>query len=191
MLNKKSKIIITGASGFIGINLTKKLVELGLSPLIILRKKPIHQEILKLKKKILIQILDLSNSQKIKKVINNFKPDILIHLASTNINNLKLADKDHININLNMLLNLLDALKGSKTKIIYSGSVAKYEQNKRITEKAKMFPPNFYGLSKFLIPEVAKKISYLYNLEFIELVLFSPYGPYEEEQRLIPYIIKK
>ena len=44
------------------------------------------------------------------------------------MNDKTLTDKDHINININILLNLLDPLKGSKTRIIYSGSVAKYEQ---------------------------------------------------------------
>ena len=68
--------------------------------------------------------------KKIKKIVNSFKPDILIHLASTNMNDITLTDKDHINININILLNLLDPLKGSKTRIIYSGSVAKYEQKK-------------------------------------------------------------
>lgn len=191
MLNKNSKIMITGANGFVGINLTKKFIELGFSPLIVVKNKIIHNEILKLKKKVSIHILDLSNNQKIKKIIDSFKPDILIHLASTNINDSNLTERDHININLIILLNLLDALKGSKTRVIFSGSVAKYEQNKLVTEKARTFPPNFYGLSKFLVPEIANKIAHLYKLEFIELVLFSPYGPFEKKQRLIPYILRQ
>ena len=191
MLNKNSKIMITGANGFIGINLTKKFVDLGFSPLVLVRSKTIHNEILKLKNKVSIYIVDLSNAQKIKKIINSFKPDILIHLASTNINDVTLTDKDHINININILLNLLDPLKGSKTRIIYSGSVAKYEQKKLITENTPIIPPNSYGLSKFMVSELAKKISNLYNVELIELVLFSPFGPYKREQRFIPYIVSK
>ena len=183
--------MITGANGFIGINLTKKFVELGFSPLVLVRGKTIHNEILKLKNKVSIYVVDLSHAQKIKKIINSFKPDILIHLASTNINDVTLTDKDHINININILLNLLDPLKGSKTRIIYSGSVAKYEQKKLITENTQIIPPNSYGLSKFMVSELAKKISNLYNLELIELVLFSPFGPYEREQRFIPYIVSK
>ena len=41
--------MITGANGFIGINLTKKFVELGFSPLVLVRGKTIHNEILKIK----------------------------------------------------------------------------------------------------------------------------------------------
>ena len=60
----------------------------------------------------------------------------------------KTLTMNHINININVLLN--SPLKGSKTRIIYSGSVAKYEQ-KIITENTQIIPPNSYGLSKFLV----------------------------------------
>ena len=46
------------------------------------------------------------------------------------MNDKTLTDKDHINININILLNLLDPLKGSKARIIDYGSVAKYEPKK-------------------------------------------------------------
>ena len=59
--------MITGANGFIGINLTKKFVELGFSPLVLVRSKTIHNEILKLKNKVSIYVVDLSNAQKNKK----------------------------------------------------------------------------------------------------------------------------
>ena len=65
------------------------------------------------------------------------------------MNDKTLTDKDHNNININILLNLLDPLKGSKTRIIYSGSVAKYEQKKIITENTQIIPQTLMVCQSF------------------------------------------
>ena len=62
-VNKNSKIMITGANGYRN-KFNKKFVELGFSPLVLVRSKTIHNEILKLKNKVSIYVVDLSRKYK-------------------------------------------------------------------------------------------------------------------------------
>lgn len=82
---KKKKVLITGHTGFVGSWLTLWLHELGaeitgisLDP----PSNPYHYDFLNLKNKINDMRTDVNNAPRIKSIVNDFKPEIIFHLAA-------------------------------------------------------------------------------------------------------------
>ena len=186
----KKKILITGAGGMIGPHLIKKLIDNGYLPVVIFRSECSKKRLNILKKKIIQHKLDLRNKKKLKEIISLHKPDVVFHLASSYMNSNRLGEIDHYIINVNIFLNLLHALNGLNSRIIYTGTVAQYKQNCRIRESTISDPPNNYGVSKQIASLLGSQLCKTYGYEFVDLRLFSPYGMKEKSSRLIPSVIK-
>ena len=77
----KSKILVTGGSGFIGSHLVKSLVEQGYNVAVTTKYDSVYENIrlFNVWQKIKIIESDLRHSNTINK-INNFNPDIVFHL---------------------------------------------------------------------------------------------------------------
>ena len=117
---KNKKIIVTGHTGFKGAWLTFWLKKLGANILGIsynFKTKPSIFNTLNLTKGVKSKDLDIRNLKKLNKVINNFKPDFIFHLAAQS-----LVKKSYLypvyTIETNSIgtLNILESLKSLKKK---------------------------------------------------------------------------
>ena len=119
-LNNK-KILITGHTGFKGSWLTLWLTYMGANVLGIssnIVTRPSNFEILKLKNKINNKKIDLRNYKKINKVILDFKPDFLFHLAAEAIvKKSYVSPKKTWETNTLGTINILESLRNYKKKI--------------------------------------------------------------------------
>ncbi len=82
---KNKRVLITGHTGFKGSWLSLLMKSMGAKVLGVsngLVSKPSNFEILKLKDKIISKKVDIKNFDVLKKMINNFKPDFIFHLAA-------------------------------------------------------------------------------------------------------------
>jgi nucleoside-diphosphate-sugar epimerase len=175
------KLIITGATGFIGKNLLKEK-ELKKHEVIILTNK-------KLKKKTKKINSNIENiNKKIKQVIK-FGPEILIHLAWEGIPNYgkKNSYKNYIKQK-----KFFKALRKVKTikKIIITGSCFEYgilkgspNEKKNITSMTD-FSKAKIAIYRYLKNEFSKSV------RIIWLRLFYVYGIGQRNDALIPYLIK-
>ena len=83
-MNKKIedlRIIVTGASGYIGSQLVKKLDSIGCDLAIIKRDNSDLTAINNIKDKLNIYVYD-NSTECVIDIFENFKPDIIVHLAS-------------------------------------------------------------------------------------------------------------
>ena len=118
-----SRVLITGASGFIGKNLCNRLIDLGIE-FIGIDLKPHNSTILE---------LDLRDSIT-PQFIASLKPELVIHLAAQiNVNRSLLDTKLDLETNILGTLNLVQgAITGDVQHIIYINSGgAIYAQNQR------------------------------------------------------------
>ena len=74
------KLIITGGLGFIGSHLVESLYKNN-QILILTKTLSKKSNLTKLNKKIDIKKIDITNFEKVGKIIESFKPDVIIHLA--------------------------------------------------------------------------------------------------------------
>src|SRR3990167_8738708 len=156
------KILITGASGFIGRNLKEGLEnEFNVYA-------PSSKE------------LDLLNTEKLKKYLKEHKFDVVIHAATHNA--ARVSDKDLSQVfknNLLMFFNLarLNSLYG---RMFYFGSGAEYDKRYPIVKAReidfdKRIPVDDYGFSKYIMAKYIKNVDNVYDLR-----LFGVFGKYED-----------
>ena len=133
----KKKILITGHTGFKGSWLTLWLNKLGANIMGIslgLPTNPSNFKAIQIQKKIIDLRFDISDIKKLKKEINNFKPDYIFHLAAQS-----LVGRSYINAkktwetNLMGTLNLLEVLK----KVTFSCSIVIVTSDKCYLNKEK------------------------------------------------------
>lgn len=130
----KNKILVTGATGFVGKYLVKKLVKEKYKVRCLVRKISNIEYLKKLNLEIVYG--DIINKDSIKNAIKDI--DVIIHLASI-INS---KDPNIYNVNVRGSQNIIDICKKNKIKVIYISSTAtknkyldKYGKTKLEAEK--------------------------------------------------------
>ena len=82
---KNSKVLVTGANGFIGSHLTEKLVNLEAKVSIIVRPNSNLENLKNITNKINVFKGHLNNYEEVKKIVDEVSPEFIFHLAA-NVN---------------------------------------------------------------------------------------------------------
>ena len=185
------KILITGAAGFIGYHLCKKLLDednivLGIDNLNsyynpALKINRLNQ--LKFYKNFKFEKIDISDRTLITPVFIKFKPNKVINLAAQAGVRYSLQNPyAYIDSNLVGFLNILELCRQNETEgFIYASSSSVYGENKKIpfsVEDRVDKPISLYAASKKANELIAHSYSHLYGLHTTGLRFFTVYGPW-------------
>ena len=176
-------ILILGAAGFIGTNLTIKLAENKESQITLVDKSESYFSTIEkfnfsnveLKESSLDINMDFS-------ILEN--QDIVYHLVSTNV---PTTSNQHISydIQANVLFssNLFDAcVKHRVKKVVFissGGTVYGKEATCPLPENTPTNPISSYGVQKIMIEKLMYLYNYMYGLDYRIIRLANPYGPYQ------------
>ncbi len=174
------RVIITGATGYIGSNLAHKLVELNINVNIISRKSSNYNLIEDIKNKINIFEYDMEIDNLIE-FFKNSQADIVFHLASLSIGqHTEQQIDDLINSNLLFSTHILEAmLQSNMKKIINTGT---YWQN---YENDNYNPTCLYAATKEAFEKILEYYVESENFNAITLKLFDTYGPNDPRNKII------
>lgn len=184
------KILITGAAGFIGFNLSKKLLKLNYKVIGIdnlnnyydvslkeNRLKEIKDDSFSLHK------IDLENREAINSVFETVKPEIVINLAAQAGVRYSL-DNPHAYIDSNIVgfMNILEACRHNQVEqLIYASSSSVYGANTSLpfsTSDNIDHPLSLYAATKKANELMAHTYSSLYGIPTTGLRFFTVYGPW-------------
>lgn len=188
---KPENVLVTGATGFVGANLVRRLVKLNYNVSIIIRKSSNTWRIRNILKYVSVFYVDLLDIDNLKKVIHEINPQIIFHLATYGGHPNQINDVDIINTNILGTANLLEACSKIDYKLfVNTGSSSEYgKKDEPMKESDILEPINTYGVTKAAATLYCNSIAKAQNKPIITFRLFSPFGYYEEENRLIPYVI--
>jgi nucleoside-diphosphate-sugar epimerase len=183
-----SRILITGAAGFIGARVIRQLAE---SHAIVAVDRRADR-LASLKRElptISTATADLSDSAEVEELLGSAPPDSVIHLAWY-------ADPgdyltSHANLeSLSTTTRFVDAvLRSGCRKVIVGGSCAEYapkEEPLLETDPAK--PKTIYGATKLAAADITGILAGECGAELVWARIFHLYGPGEDERRLIPWV---
>ena len=197
------KIVVTGACGFIGYHVTKKLIAnnhkvIGIDNLnnyydVKLKKKRLS--LLKKSNKFKFYKEDIENFNSIEKIFKIQKPTIVIHLAAQAGVRYSLKNpKAYINSNILGFFNVLDISKKFKIKnFVYASSSSVYGANKNLPFSEKKMadhPIQLYAATKRSNEIMAHAYSSLYKIPTVGLRFFTAYGPWGRPDQAL-YIFTK
>ena len=185
------KILVTGAAGFVGSHVLKKLKELELdvygvdnfSSYYSVEYKDLRLEYLGLTKGSDVISCDISDFKQVSEMISGFSPDYIIHLAAQAGVRLSLQDSNsYISANIAGFQNIARSSIENKVKgIIYASSSSVYGDSTPTPYKESSIslrPKSLYGVTKLsneLFAEIQSKSS---HLRFRGLRYFTVYGPW-------------
>lgn len=177
---KIKKIFVTGATGFIGSNIVKMLVEKGYEVHALIKKQSNIRLIEDMKDK--IHILEYEGD--IQSLIIYFErtsPDLVIHLASLFLADHKAEDIENL-IKSNILLGtqILEAMTKSDTKKIINTSTSWQHYNNE-----EYNPVCLYAATKQAFEDVLKYYVEAKGISAINLTLFDTYGANDIRNKII------
>jgi UDP-glucuronate 4-epimerase len=188
---KGEKIFITGAAGFIGFFLSKRLLEEGaiifgvdnLNDYYDVRLKEMRLDILKKNPNFSFAKVDISAKEDLEKVFVNFKPDYVVNLAAQAGVRYSIDHPDsYIQSNLIGFYNILELCRNHPVKhLTFASSSSVYGANTKVpfsTEDKTDQPVSLYAATKKSDELLAYAYSTLYGIPATGLRFFTVYGPY-------------
>ena len=178
----RHKILVTGASGFIGSHLCRRLSNCGAEVHGVSRKIPIKDE-----RYLRWWQGDLADIQMVRNLLTSVKPEVIFHLAShvAGSRSLELV-LPTFSSNLMSVINLLTvATEIGCKRIILTGSLEEPDLCNSET-----IPSSPYAAAKWASSAYARMFHALYQTPVIIARLFMVYGPGQQDlNKLVPYEI--
>jgi nucleoside-diphosphate-sugar epimerase len=186
------KVLITGASGFIGGALTRKLVDKKIEVHVLIRQHSDTWRIKNLINSISLHIVDLRDLSTLKRVVKDINPNIIYHCATHGGYHFQTNKSEIIESNFIGTVNLLLACQEIDFDyFVNTGSSSEYGiKNHALGETDLPVPLGDYAVSKVAATLYCQSVRLQRQLPIITLRLFSPYGPWDAPSRFIPYVIK-
>jgi len=187
------KILITGAAGFIGFHLSKRLLEkkhyiYGLDNInnyydTNLKKKRISLLKKLSAKKFKFIKLDLKNKKKLDELFVKFKFDIVVNLAAQAGVRYSIENpKNYLQNNIDTFLNILECSRKQNIKhLIYASTSSVYGLDSLMPfkeDRGSNHPTHIYAATKKCNELMAHSYSHLFNLPTTGLRFFTVYGPW-------------
>src|SRR5205085_2648850 len=107
----KSRVFITGASGFVGANVTRMLLQKGYKVHILNRTNQLSWRLKDIANLVTIHVGDINNFASLKRILLQIKPDYIIHLATYGAYHYQTELGKIIKVNIDGTKNLLEASK--------------------------------------------------------------------------------
>ncbi|MBF0216804.1 MAG: NAD(P)-dependent oxidoreductase [Candidatus Omnitrophica bacterium] len=170
------KILVTGATGFIGKRFVEKLIEGGVSPVCLARKTSKTEHLLKAGLKVVYS--EISDLKGLSAIFSSERPEIVVHSAA------RVSDRDKADIissNIAGTRNICEAsLKYDVKRLVYISSIAVVcgHNNVELTDEMEYKAHNLYGETKL----EAEKIAVEYREKGLPAAILRPcmvYGPGE------------
>jgi|TARA_B100001093_G_C26858405_1_gene1028610 UDP-glucuronate 4-epimerase len=186
------KILVTGSAGFIGSELSVKLLAQGEVVVGVDNHNDYYD--IKLKEDRLARYLDhnnythyrvsIDNQKEVERIFNDHKFDVVINLAAQAGVRYSIENPhSYIDSNIYGFLNILEQCKLNKIKhLIYASSSSVYGLNRKMpysTDDTTSHPVSLYAATKKSNELMAHCYSHLFNLKTTGLRFFTVYGPWD------------
>jgi len=188
-----AKILITGASGFVGNNLTRHLLTLGHRVNLLLRDSYANWRVQDIRDHTEIHTADLRDSDTVNRIVKKIGPDWVFHLAAHGAYSSQTDVLRILQSNIIGTATLLQAcLDTGFEAFVNTGSSSEYGfKNHPPAETEWLEPNSYYAVAKASATLFCRYTAQSLGLRIPTLRLYSVYGPYEEPSRLMPTLIVK
>ncbi len=184
--------LLTGATGFVGANLARRLIASGQEVHILTRPTSNKWRITDIMRELHEHKVDLLEREKLADVVAEIKPDVIFHTAALGVfGGVVPSAESLVENNLIATINLIDACNEiDYSCFVNTGSSSEYGlKGKAMRESDVCAPIDAYGVTKCAATMHGQMVAKTKGKSIICLRLFSPFGPFDDKRRLISYAI--
>lgn len=173
--------------------LTKQLLAHGVSVGVLSRGDKLGRRLENVESQLTRIPHDSLDPSAFRKALTEFRPDTIFHLGWAGVSNLDRNDVSTQVRNLDLCLELIDVGAASGCQHwIGAGSQAEYgPKTEAISEEDSTNPTTLYGAAKLAAYHLSRTYCGLLNVKHSWLRVFSTYGPDDNENWMIPSLIRQ
>ncbi len=177
------KILITGATGFVGTTLVPFLCVKGFDITLLVRNKEKTEHKFST---LPVHIIVINTNEEWIEMVKSYSPDVVLHLATfftgrSDIENVKSI----IESNITFTTLLLETISHTDCKsFINMGTFSEYFYGSGLFR-----PNNLYSASKTAVRPIIQYFQTLSKWNWINIILYSPYGRKNEQKKVLDYMI--
>ncbi len=187
------RVLITGASGFIGSHLVRELVGRGVQVQAIVRPESDLWRLEDVLPDIALERVDLADGAGVRDVVCRLRPTLVVNLVAHGGHPSSAGERAaHIRAGVLGVSHLIGALEELPVeRLVHVGSALEYAPLSRaLVETDAIAPTSFRGVAKAAATLLCLEAAARSSLPVVVLRLFHVYGPAEAEGRLVPTVVR-
>jgi nucleoside-diphosphate-sugar epimerase len=185
-----SRCLVTGANGFIGYHLVKRLIRESAEVSCLVEPGTSAKELESLGGIVAVHAVDLTDSRAVRQSVEAAKPSMVFHLAAAGVTDPTVETVRAIKVNVEGTANLLLALDGSYDLFINTGTCHEYRSGTTpLGEGSPLAPAGVYAASKAAAWHFCNSFWRTRGWRIVTLRLFTVYGPGQSVTSMVPAMI--
>jgi nucleoside-diphosphate-sugar epimerase len=183
--------MVTGAAGFIGANLCRRLAETGQDVHAVIVPGSNLWRLEDVASRLTIHMVDVRDAGATAALVERVRPHIVYHLATYGAYHHQVDSRRVLETNIFGLYNILQPCLGAGCElIVHAGTSSEYGRRREpMRESDPPSPNSWYAVAKTAQTYLCQHIAASEHLPVVVLRPFSVYGPWEQPGRLIPRLM--
>lgn len=188
-----SRVLVTGATGFIGANIVRRLLDLRAEVAVMLRSETNPWRIAEVMGRLRVHKADVRDIDAVRVAFRFGQPEYVLHLAMPQGHPRNASDElDSLTTAVLGTAAVVEAAaRHSCRRFVHFGSSLEYRQSSApLAETAALEPVTARGAHKVGATTICLQKAHAHDLPVVVLRPFSVYGPWEGQHRLVPTAIR-
>jgi len=188
-----TRFLVTGAGGFIGASLVRRLLDAGGEVSILIREDTDPGRLADILPKLRVIKGDVADATVAAAAVAESRPDAVYHLAAHGGAETQKDIPRILRTNLMGTSALLDACASSPVRLfVHAGSSSEYGyKSGPMRETDRLEPNSAYAVGKAAATHLCCLAAKRSSFAVVTLRLFSVYGPWETPTRLVPTVLRR
>jgi UDP-glucose 4-epimerase len=185
-----TRALVTGAAGFVGANLARRLLAEGHEVHLVVRPGSRQWRIEELVGDVAIHDVDLEEGERVGRILREARPDWIFHLAARGAYSWQTDVSEILRANVLGTANLLEAAtRDGFAAFVHAGTSSEYGfKDHAPSEDEPVEPVSAYAVAKVSATMLCRLFAQRGH-RIVVLRLYSLFGPWEEPGRLLPNLI--
>lgn len=185
------RVAITGGTGFVGANLTRRLLNDGHDVHLLVRPRHASWRTDEIRDRVQLHAIDFGDRASVDQAMRQVRADWVFHLATYGAYSWQTELAEIVRTNILGTMNLAESAADIGVEaFVNTGSSSEYGYKDHAPSEGEVLEPNsHYAIAKATATMFCRYTAQKRGVKMPTLRLYSAYGPYEEPRRLVPTLI--